>query len=125
MEASGRQRFAKADRLHRRREFEQLSRNGRKAVNRQFVALYRPAAGPVCRLGVTVSRKVGNAVVRNRVKRLIREFFRQNRCLLDPACDVNIIARPCVAELPSVPVFAALEALFRHIAGDIRSKRSC
>jgi len=124
VEASGRQCFTKADRLHRRRDFEQLSRNGCKVVNRQFVALYRPEAGAASRLGVTVSRKVGNAVVRNRVKRLIREFFRQNRSLLDPPCVLNIIARPCAAEQPPASVFAALEALFQRIAGDIRSKRS-
>jgi ribonuclease P protein component len=123
---TGRRTFATGDRIHHRREFEQLSQNGFKVVNGQFVALVRPhTTGPDSRLGVTVSRKVGNAVARNRIKRLIREFFRLNRRLLVPPCDLNIIARPCTADLPSTPVFNALDALFRQISGDTRSKRSC
>jgi ribonuclease P protein component len=53
------------------------------------------APGPEaeCRLGVTVSRKVGSAVERNKVKRRVREFFRLHRTKLQPAHDLLIIAR--------------------------------
>ena len=50
------------------------------------------------RLGITVSRKVGNAVTRNHIKRLLREFFRQNKDLFPPA-DYNIIAKQGAARL--------------------------
>jgi ribonuclease P protein component len=45
------------------------------------------------RLGITVSRKVGNAVVRNRFKRRTREWFRSQRSLLNPEIDLVVIAR--------------------------------
>ncbi|HXV36575.1 MAG TPA: ribonuclease P protein component [Myxococcota bacterium] len=45
------------------------------------------------RLGITVSRKVGNAVIRNRVKRRVREWFRHSRSALPPRADVIVVAR--------------------------------
>jgi ribonuclease P protein component len=51
------------------------------------------------RLGVTVSRRVGNAIVRNRVKRRIREWFRRERETLPAGSEVVVIARPDAASL--------------------------
>lgn len=67
------------------------------------------AAAP--RLGVTVSRKVGNAVVRNRVKRWIREWFRQERVRMAPGTEVVVIARRQAAELGAVEGGHMLSAL--------------
>jgi ribonuclease P protein component len=59
-------------------------------------------AEPVrCRLGLTVSRRVGGAVVRNRVKRRVREWFRENHGAIGPGCDVVVIARPGAGQLRS------------------------
>ena len=69
--------------------------------------------GPVPRLGVTASRKVGNAVARNRVKRGIREWFRTERDLLPRSVDIVVIARPGSAELTAIEVGAELAALVR------------
>lgn len=57
---------------------------------------------PVRRIGITASRKVGGAVVRNRVKRGVREWFRRSRGELPPDVDVVVIARPGAGQL-SVP----------------------
>jgi ribonuclease P protein component len=69
----------------------QLEHRGRKSSH--FIVIFAAGSHAECRLGVTVSRKIGNAVARNRVKRLVREFFRLHRSELQPAHDLLIIAR--------------------------------
>jgi len=103
-------RFQRSDRLRSSRDFRRASREGRRVAGRHFVVQVaaRPhevpevqgaSGGPGRRLGVTVSRRVGNAVVRNRVKRAIREWFRRWRWELEDGIDVVVIARPSAADL--------------------------
>ncbi|HEV7585179.1 MAG TPA: ribonuclease P protein component [Solirubrobacteraceae bacterium] len=98
-------------RLSRSAEFERVYRQGRSTGNRHLV-LYtfaNPSAqGP--RLGLSVSRKVGGAVERNRVKRLLREGFANVRSELDPAQDVVVVARPTSLELAEREGLAGIEA---------------
>ncbi len=76
------------------------TKNGRLVIKRRRAKGRKRLAHPAsaARVGVTVSRKVGNAVTRNRVKRMIREFYRQNKHLFAPA-DYNIIAKQSAARL--------------------------
>jgi len=69
--------------------------------------------GPISRIGITVSRKVGNAVVRNRFKRRIREWFRAHRDELDPPVDLVVIARRPGGRLS----LAELDARLRDLLG--------
>lgn len=62
-----------------------------------FIVFALPNDLGYCRLGLTVSRKVGGAVKRNRVKRLLREVFRRNRAGLTPGMDLVVNARPSIA----------------------------
>ncbi len=53
----------------------------------------------VKRLGITVTKKAGNAVFRNRIKRLLREFFRRNKDLFPAGCDVVIMPKKNIPPL--------------------------
>jgi ribonuclease P protein component len=109
------QTLKKADKLLKRREFIELQNTGKKITNRHFVALASPGKTERTRLGITVSKKVGNAVVRNRIKRISREYFRKNRELFVGSLDINIIAKRSVADSTTDQVFAALQDLYNRI----------
>lgn len=81
------------------REFRRIYRKGRSAVSACLV-VYCRRNGAGNRLGVTVSTKVGNAVVRNKVRRRLREIYRLNRGKLRPGYDVILVARSCSAFTP-------------------------
>jgi ribonuclease P protein component len=91
--------FPKQARLRKRPEFLSLSRWGRKIYAPHFLIITKPNERGEARLGVTVSSKVGSAVVRNRVKRLLRECFRRYRHQIVPSQDVLIIARKSAVNL--------------------------
>lgn len=93
MPSGGRSRFPKQARLRKRPEFKNLASTGDKVHTPNFVVITQDSGRCATRLGVTVSSKVGNAVVRNRVKRVVREFFRRCRHEITPNKDVLIIAR--------------------------------
>jgi ribonuclease P protein component len=89
-------------RITRSGDFDMVYRRGRSAANRHLVVYAfarddRPAGAPA-RLGLSVSRKVGGAVERNRVKRVLREQFAAIAPSLPGGIDVVVIARPGAAE---------------------------
>lgn len=71
--------FPRAERFTRKQEYTFVFENGEKGVGRYFVCYWVRRESPGCKLGVAVSRKVGGAVERNRIKRYIREFYRTHR----------------------------------------------
>src|SRR5207302_6320155 len=85
--------FPAVARLHQRAEFNHVRRYGVRVQTTHFV-LYAALAGPTSRLGMAVSRRVGNAVIRNRLKRYVREAFRLTlRTILPPGTALVVIAR--------------------------------
>ncbi|MCJ7773873.1 MAG: ribonuclease P protein component [Desulfobacterales bacterium] len=104
--------FSKADRLLKRSEFIELSKCGKKIQNKQFIVIYSPSRVNRKRLGITVSKKVGKAAERNRIKRQTREFFRLNRHNISGFWDINIIARKEVAGLATGLVHSSLKEVF-------------
>ena len=87
------ERFRADDRIKRRADFVRLQGQGRRRSTKHFVVVWRANELGHNRLGVAVSRKVGKAVQRNRVKRVLREVFRRNRSFFPDSSDVLIIAR--------------------------------
>ena len=91
-------------RLSRSAEFERVYRQGRSKGNR-FLVLYafpraeESAADDGPRLGLSVSRRVGGAVERNRVKRVLREAFWEEAERLPPGSDYVVVARPDARDL--------------------------
>jgi ribonuclease P protein component len=117
--------FAAADRLHRSAEFLRLQRNGVRFQSPHFV-LY---AGNLeneptrSRLGVTVSRRIGNAVVRNRVKRRVRESFRKAlRAQLPAGISLVVIARGGAGALESAAIADELVMAARNLSGRIAGR---
>ncbi len=82
----------KAARLRRRREYLAVQDRGVRLVSGELLVLFGGAAVERPRIGITVSSKVANAVGRNRVKRWVREAFRELQAEL-PAVDLVVIAR--------------------------------
>lgn len=103
------ERFPATSRLLRRGDFKKVQERGLRHAGAALVLLALPNALGWRRLGLTVSRKVGNAVCRARIKRRLRDIFRKERERLPPSLDLVIIARRGAAE-------ATREALFKEFA---------
>ncbi|MFO7559684.1 MAG: ribonuclease P protein component [Desulfobacterales bacterium] len=108
--------FKKAERILKRTEFVNLSKNGQKLKNEHFIAAVGPGGSETTRLGITVTKKIGCAVIRNRIKRFIREYFRLNRHRISGKWDINIIARKRVFAISSKQAFFSLEKIFDDLA---------
>lgn len=87
------QRLPKSRRIRKRAEFVSMQRAGGRRAGSCFVVITVPVRSGISRIGITASRKVGVAVVRNRIKRLVREFFRRHWQQISPPRDVLVIAR--------------------------------
>ncbi|MDR1418680.1 MAG: ribonuclease P protein component [Endomicrobium sp.] len=85
-----------SERLHIQKDFNKVFKNGLKLENKKIkiLAYKRNDGNSLRRLGLVTSRKVGNAVIRNRTKRRLREIFRTNKYLLEPSLDLIFISKP-------------------------------
>lgn len=89
--------FPREARITRKSEYDYVFKHGKKVVGRYFVCHVTRRVGQGRKLGMAVSRKVGPSVVRNRIKRLLREFFRTHQDRLAEDTQWVVVARPaCV-----------------------------
>ena len=107
--------FTKADRLLSRISFVKLTGKGKKIQNHYFIVFYSPNQLDRSRLGITVTRKIGSATTRNRIKRISREFFRNNRQRISRNWDINLIAKKEAASISSEEAFLSLKNLFDRL----------
>lgn len=116
--------FPRTHRLLRRSEFVRVQQQGRRVHTGHFVMLVMRGLTPVTRLGVTVGRRVGGAVQRNRVKRVVREVFRRNRQLFPRDCDVVLVARVGADRLDYAAVLGELERAQNAVERAVRQLRA-
>ena len=79
--------------LKKNTDFQHVYQNGTSKANRHLVIYVLPNGSKENRLGISVSKKVGNSVVRHRITRLIREGYRLNEDRFHPGYDIVFIAR--------------------------------
>lgn len=85
--------FSWDERLHTRKEYLAVYRNGYRVFTPYFVLYFRENGRTRSRLGIAASRKVGPPVVRNRIRRRLRESFRMNKRGILPCSDVVVNVR--------------------------------
>ena len=115
--------FPKEVRLRRRSEFLRVQDKGHKVTADCLLCLVLPngRADGVTRLGLTVSTKVGPSVVRNRIRRRLRELFRVKKATLPKGLDMVFIARSSAAEADFARLAKAYERVERELEKKFRA----
>jgi ribonuclease P protein component len=101
--------------LARKAEFEAVYRSGGRRSSAQFVVFYRANGGAQSRFGSSVKKQLGNAVVRNRIRRRIREILRRNSSETPSGWDIVIHPRRSVARANFAQLQAELLALLKTL----------
>lgn len=105
----------KRHRIKKNKEFQEVFRNGESFANRQFVLYYMKKPGQDSfRIGLSVSKKVGNAVTRNRIKRYVREVFHELEDDINASYDYVIIARKPTSSMTLHEVKGSLMHLLKR-----------
>lgn len=103
----------KAYRIKRNSDFQAIYNNGKSVANRQFVVYtYKNRDLKHFRLGISVSKKLGNAVTRNRIKRAIRENFKVHKQNII-AKDIIVIARQPAKDMNTLEIQSSLEHVLK------------
>ena len=99
--------------LKKNRDFQQVYKRGTSKANRYLVMYVLPNQHMMNRLGISVSKKVGNSVVRHRLTRLIRESYRLNEAKFENSLDIVVVARPQAKDR----TYQEIESALMHLAG--------
>ena len=117
-------RFGGVRRLRARSEFDRVFQKGRRLGGRFFVVIALPNERSQHRLGLAVGRKIGGAVTRNRVRRLLRESFRRLEPPAGPGFDLVVVARTEMVGRTQSEVDVELRGRIRRLADRSGSERA-
>ncbi|MDD5168032.1 MAG: ribonuclease P protein component [Syntrophales bacterium] len=106
------QSFGKHEHIRKKNDYTRIYRQGIRGYSEHFTWIIHGSPAGIRRLGITAGKKVGTAVRRNRVKRLLREFFRLNKSRLPEGQDIVIMVRHRMPFLTYKDVMGELEGLF-------------
>jgi ribonuclease P protein component len=104
------ERLRKEERLRRKGDFEIIAKEGMRRHTKNFLIIARKNDRGFSRVGAVAGKKLGKAVARNRVKRLVREFFRRNKDKLSPSTDYVIVGKKGAQDLQYAQVVDELSA---------------
>lgn len=99
--------------LKKNYEFQEVYRTGKSFANRYLVMYVKHTDLAEQRIGISVSKKVGNSVVRHHLTRLIRESFKLNKCKLDDGLNIVVVARATAKGTD----YKKIESAFVHLCG--------
>jgi ribonuclease P protein component len=109
------QKFPRKIRLVRRTEFDAVYRTGKRRSSSNFTIFVRANALPLSRFGFSIKKALGGAVVRNRIRRRLREMVRTHRQEIPPGWDVVMHPKSSVAKLPLPALTQELLRLVRNL----------
>lgn len=109
--------FPRDCRLVRRSEFDAVYREGRRRSSPMFLVFLRPNGQEISRFGMSVKKAQGGAVLRNRIRRRVREVLRVHRREITPGWDIVIHPRNAAATAPFLQVTAELLKLLPKAPG--------
>lgn len=109
--------FNPQERIRKKKDFLLLYKEGKRYKGKYFNLIYFPNNLSCSRMAVIVSKKIGKAVNRNKIKRWMRELFRKNKALLKEHLDILIIPKKEIQEISWTVLrksyFAALESIWQ------------
>ena len=106
--------------ISKTKAFKTVYVSGSQAVNAYFVMYALANDTGANRLGISVSKKVGSAVVRNRVKRLVKESCRLKVGTIAKGFDIVVVARPAVGALPREGSFKKVDKALDNLFGKLK-----
>ena len=106
-------RYPHSESLKKNRDFQLLYKEGRSRANRYLVLYVKENGLEKNRLGVSVSKKVGNSIVRHRITRLIRESYRLHEDMFNSGLDIVVVARSTAKDIS----YHEVESALLHLGG--------
>ena len=113
----------RADRVRQRPEYQRIQSRGERVHTPHFILMVFAREDSGRRIGITVTKKVGSAVARNRVKRVMREVFRRNRPLFPEGADLVVIAKKGAPELGYADALGEIIRVARALSAALERSR--